>query len=348
MFLITTYFDRNYLSRGLVLYDSLKKHCEQFTLYILCLDKYTLEYFFENACRYPEVISLSLDEVEEFDTEFKQCKENRSIIEYYFTLSPCLPLYLLKKFNLPHICSLDADIMFFSSPAVVFSYLGKYSIIITPHSFSPELKSLEIYGIYNVSFQIFKNDDRGLKCLEYWRKQCINWCYDKLEDGKYADQKYLDNWVEDFKGVYAIDIPGIGVAPWNLDSYKITFHENQLYINKSKIIFYHFHGLRIVNRNLIIHGMSKYNVKVNKLITRQIYRPYIKNLLSFDTGNDAEIERHIISLQTAFQTVLFQNNWYFYKSGLIFRKSYFFDLLIRGINYISKKIVFTHKQNARN
>jgi len=336
---LTTYFDKNYLSRGLVLYNSLKNYCEQFELYILCLDDFTREYFSKNIDLYPEIKILSLNEIEGYDKEFKECKTNRSTIEYYFTLSPCLPLYLLKKFKIPHICSLDADIMFFSSPAVVFSYLEKYSILITPHNFSEELKSLETYGLYNVSFQIFKNDNHGLVCLESWRKQCIDWCYDRLEEGKYADQKYLDNWVKSFKGVCPIDLPGIGVAPWNLNSYKIAFIGNQLFLDNNKLICYHFHGLRFINRNLIIHGMSKYGVRINKIITGHIYKPYIKKLLSYKLGNDSEIERHIISPQSTFETILFQNNWYYYKSGILFEKNSFFDLLGRSINYFRKQII---------
>ena len=47
MFHFTTLFDKNYLSRGLVLYDSLKKNCDSFVLYVLCLDGFTKKYFSE-------------------------------------------------------------------------------------------------------------------------------------------------------------------------------------------------------------------------------------------------------------------------------------------------------------
>ena len=338
MFYFTTYFDNNYLSRGLVLYDSLKKHCEQFELYVLCLDDNTLEYFFKNIGCYPEIITLSINEIEEYDIELKKCKKNRSTIEYYFTLSPCLPLYLLKKYNIPHICSLDADIMFFSSPAIIFSNLENYSILITPHNFSPKLKSLETFGVYNVSFQIFKNDEKGLICLEMWRKQCIEWCYDKLEDGKFADQKYLDNWAINFKGVYPIDIPGAGVAPWNINSYTIKLYRNQLYINNNKLIFYHFHGLRIIDRNLIMHRLTDYSVEISRIIAQYIYKPYIKNLLSYKLSNDSEIKRHRAKSRSTLKTLLFQD-WFYYKAGILFEKNKFVKLLGKSIIYTKYQII---------
>lgn len=326
MVYFTTYFDKNYLSRGLVLYNSLKEHCEQFELYILCLDIFTFKYFLKNKNLYPEVNILSIIDIEEFDPELKSCKTNRSLIEFYFTLSPCLPLFVLKKFDIPHICSLDADIMFFNSPKKIFRYLDNYSIIITPHNFSPELKSREIYGKFNVSFQLFKNNEKGLSCLEKWRMQCINWCYDKFEDGKFADQKYLDNWIFN-KNVYVIDILGFGVAPWNISSYSVNMHGEQLYINNNKLIFYHFHGLRLIGRNIIMHGLNDYHVKMNKKIARYIYKPYIKSLFYYNLNDDSEINRIAINSRSFFKTFLFRKEWVYYKFGRLFRKSWLIELL---------------------
>ena len=156
MIYLTTYFDKNYLSRGLVLYDSLKQYTTDFCLYILCLDEYTEQYFTDRKEEFPNVVTLQLKAIEADDNELLLAKNNRSKIEYYFTLSPCLPLYLLKKYQLPHICSLDADILFCDSPEVIFDKLNNFSIIITPHKFSEELLHLDEFGKYNVSFQIFK------------------------------------------------------------------------------------------------------------------------------------------------------------------------------------------------
>ena len=117
MLYFATYFDNNYLSRGIALYHSLNENCKDFfLLYVLCLDEATEQYFHHNQFDFPHVKTITLSEIEQFDTELHQSKKNRSIIEYYFTLSPCLPLYLLQKFNLSHICTLDADILFLSNP----------------------------------------------------------------------------------------------------------------------------------------------------------------------------------------------------------------------------------------
>lgn len=337
MFYFTTFFDKNYLSRALVLYDSLKRHCVKFEFYALCLDEYCLNYFSINTEKYPEVISISLDEIEKKDFELKESKKNRSIIEYYFTLSPCLPLYVLNKYKLAHICSLDADIMFFSSPEPAFSYLENYSILITPHNFPQELKEYEKFGIYNVSFQIFKNDENGRICLESWRKQCIDWCYDKLEDGKFADQKYLDDWEKNFIGVSPITDIGCGVAPWNVYSYKIRKVKKDVYVNGTKLIYYHFQGLSFIGDHLVKHGLNYYiKGQKSKQIRDFIYKPYIRNIINYTEKSNFENKRNKIVLHSTLKTILLQKDWYYIRAGVLFESNTL-------LNWAGKSLIFGKK-----
>ncbi len=266
----STLFDKNYLPKGLVLYDSLKKYCIDFELYILCLDDFSFSYFVENKNSYPQINLLRLQDVEENDAALKVAKSNRSLIEYYFTLSPCLPLYILNTFNLPHICTLDADIVFYSSPEPLFDNLKNYSIIITPHKFYKAVQHYAKWGLYNVSFQIFKNNATGKECLQHWKDQCIEWCYDKPdeENGRFADQKYLDNWEHLYPGaVKALNDDVSGLAVWNLGSYKFTVNDNEFYSNDKRLIFYHFHNFKIITQKWASNSLCSYSVKHQKSIS---------------------------------------------------------------------------------
>jgi hypothetical protein len=289
MFHFTTYFDRNYLSRGLVLYESLKANCKQFELYILCLDEYTGNYFKDNAYTFPEIRVIQIEDLESDDEELRVCKDNRSQIEYYFTLSPCLPLYILKKYNVPHICSLDADIMFFHNVEPIFKLLDQYSIIITPHKFSAILlkEQRQKYGTYNVSFQVFKNNKAGLTCLEKWRRDCIDWCYDYFEDvngGRFADQKYLDSWKKDQpEDVVSLDMPSAGLAVWNIDNYRYRLKNDIVFVDKEPLIFFHFHNFKILADNLALNGFNQYKVtRSSKILDRNIYLAYWNELTKFN------------------------------------------------------------------
>src|SRR6185503_15291489 len=98
---------------------------------------------------------------------------------------------------------------FFGSPSAVFREQGEASVGIVPHRFPPRLAHLVENGIYNVAWVSFQRDRDGLECLEWWRKRCIEWCHDYIDNGRFADQGYLDEFPKRFGGVCAIDHPGI-------------------------------------------------------------------------------------------------------------------------------------------
>jgi hypothetical protein len=280
MFYFSTYFDKNYLTSALVLIDSLEKHCKDFTLFILCLDDFTYRYFNKNNNTNNNIQLISLRDIECYDVELKGCKNNRSLVEYYFTLSPCLPLYILNKFNIEHICSLDADIKFYSNPEELFNNLNEFSIIVTPHKFSFPNKEKIIYGKNNVSFQIFKNNTVGRNCLEDWRKKCIEWCYDELDDvnSRFADQKYLDTWINEYPGeVKELYDSVSGLAPWNTDNYKIEYKNNLYYSDNLKIIYFHFQRFKILSNRIAFNAFKEYNIMNQKQLAA-IYLDYWKSL----------------------------------------------------------------------
>jgi hypothetical protein len=285
---LTTFFDKNYLSRGLALYNSLKEYTADFELYIHCLDDFTRDYFEKNKIDFPEVRTLQLEDIEENDADLAIAKTNRSRIEYYFTLSPCLPLYLLKKYSLPHICSLDADILFLNSPKSLFDKLNEYSIVITPHKFSDEITHLSRFGMYNVSFQIFKNNETGLACLQKWKDECIDYCGDEYDEvnERFADQKYLDKWLDLYPNeVFVLNDTVSGIAPWNLNNYKVEKKENRYFSNDEQMIFYHFHHFKIFNASWASNGFNEYKAKQQKGVDA-LYLDYWNKIDAFNNQFD--------------------------------------------------------------
>lgn len=272
-----TFFDSNYAAQGLSLYSSLKKYAaNNFSLYILCLDDELFNRL--KDMELANVTLISLQQIESVYPELLQAKSNRSLIEYYFTLSPVLPLYILDKFKESIIASLDADILFFSSPVPIFDELGDRSIYIVPHRFRSHQADLLISGQFNVQCQLFRNDDVGKKCLHEWMQQCLEWCFDRYEDGKFADQKYLDSWPEKFKKHLVISKNlGVGIAPWNIQDEKISSIKNEFFINDNKVIFYHFHGFKPFNRFVFKLGLSTYKAPRSSNLL-EMYRIYANEL----------------------------------------------------------------------
>jgi hypothetical protein len=274
----TAILDYNYLGRLKALFDSMRQHHKNFTLFIVCLDDKLYQYLSRN--KLPDTETIRLDDIEQFYPELIEVKKVRAAIDYIFTLSPYYPSYILENYKeIPFICSLDVDQYFFSSAESIFKELQSCSVLITPHRFTKKITHFERYGLYNVSFQIFKNDHYGCKCLKIWREQCLAWCKDEWEENKFADQKYLETWAE-YLGdkVQAISNPGLGLAPWNIENYKLAVQNNKIYVDQHALILFHYQGLRFLKNNLINSGLAHYNAAVTKLIQRRILQPIIVHL----------------------------------------------------------------------
>ena len=287
-----TLFDINYLSRGLALLDSLKKHSSsQLKLFVLCLDKETENFFKKNE--FEHVVTINLNSIESWKNELAVSRENRTLVEYYFTLSPALPLYILENFKeIDFITTLDADIVFYDDPNLVFNSFKNHSILITPHRFSEKRKHLEVHGKYNVSFQSFRNDETGNQCLKWWLEKCIHWCKDEmdLKNNRYADQKYLD----EFELIYGEKVKvlteiGAGLAPWNIDNYTIGYNDSKLFVNSEPLIFYHFHHFRIYSKTIFITGVDFYGAITPSLVFDKLFLPYFNLLIGQSNSNEKNI-----------------------------------------------------------
>lgn len=224
------------------------------------------------------VCLIALEDFERNDAALLAVKPERSLTEYYFTCTPSLPLYIFRRFPEQNILTyLDADLFFVSDPAPLFDELGQGSIGIIEHRFPSELCHLEMYGMYNVGWITFRRDEQGIACLEWWRERCIEWCYDRVEPGRFGDQKYLDRWPELFPGVRVLQHKGANVAPWNVSGYELTVRGGQIFVDDQPLIFYHFHGLSQIRPWLYNPRLSYYRLQMSDVLLK-VYEMYIQVL----------------------------------------------------------------------
>lgn len=258
-----TLFDSNYLSRGLAMYESLSENCDSFHLYVFAFDDLCFDVLKNEKLKNVTIISLSDFE----DPELLEIKPTRSAGEYCWTCTPSVIKYAIDKFNLPLCTYLDADLYFFNDPAVLIEEMGDKSILITEHRYTPRYDQSATSGIYCVQFMTFKNDKYGMDSLIWWRDACLEWCYARFENGKFGDQKYLDDWPTRFENVHVLQHLGGGIAPWNIQQYDLVTSD-------FKLIFYHFHGLKFLNNNHVELG----NYRLKEIDIKILYSPYIKKL----------------------------------------------------------------------
>ena len=280
-----TLFNENYLANGIALYNSLLKHSKNdFHLYVLAMDDITYEILSNQKNSKMTCISLSQFE----DTELLSIKTNRTFGEYCWTCTPSLIRYCLDEFKLASCIYLDADLYFFDDPAIGWNEIpDKCSVLITEHNYHPKHDNRFMNGFYCVQYVGFKNNEDGNIVLNWWRESCLNWCFARIEDNKFGDQKYLDDWLVKFKGVWVVKNKGVGVAPWNIELYEVKKEDEGLHVidkvtkEKYPIIFYHFHGFKVFKKKI---RLTEHVYIIDDSDLKYIYQPYIDEVLQHVNG----------------------------------------------------------------
>jgi hypothetical protein len=293
-----TYFDHRYLSRALALHASLQRHCGEFLLYALCMTEECHAALI--ALSPPGLIPIRLEELEAADPELLRVKPERSAIEYYFTCGPAFVDWLFKADPTIEVLTyLDADLFFFASPDPVFDAFEDHSILIVRHDFSHAGESERLFGRYNVGWISLRRDGNGTACAAWWRKACLEWCRDVPEAGRYADQKYL----EEFPRRWPVQEnwhPGVNLAPWNVDNYRFAVGRERVpLVDGRPVIAFHFHGLRRIAPFLWYTTHHIYGTSPSSRLKEAIYGPYLAELNRIEAGLQARfpalsapLERH--------------------------------------------------------
>jgi hypothetical protein len=249
-----TVFNAYYLPRGLVLYDSLRDAFPDFRLHVLCMDEATCEVLDELAL--PSLVAVPIEDLEAHDRALAGVRPTRSAVEYCWTASAPFCLFCLEQdTDVERITYLDADVQFFA-PLSGDELAG--SVVIVPHRYASRWQWLERdSGPYNVQLVSFRRDADGIDALRLWRRQCIEWCYDRVEDGRYGDQRYLDDWPERLAGVQVLQEPGAGLAAWSSTRFRLELNRGAILVDGRPLLFYHFHGLRLLRRNAVAWPLDR-------------------------------------------------------------------------------------------
>lgn len=272
-----TYFDSNFIYQGLALYESLCKHAGDFTLWVLCFDD--TAYLLLNRLNLPHLRIICLKDFEAANPSLLSIKANRSFLEYYWTSTPFLLSYVLNQRPEVDLLSyLDADLFFYSDLSPIYEEFKQGSLYVIPHRFilgsavSPDGHELSnpLPGIYNVGYVGFRRDTSAFSCLERWEKQCVNWCYCRIENGKLGDQKYLDDWPERFSGVVVSKNHGVGAGGWNLKDYRVSKRNGSIYLDDVPLVMLHLNFIDLLSSRCFT-GTARWYLQT-------VYRPYAQAL----------------------------------------------------------------------
>ena len=273
-----TYFDSNYLMKGLAMLDSLQKYGGEHQVYVICLDNQALQIMEALALPHVQVLPLAL--IERKYPELRTAKKNRGAVEYYWTLTPVILEYLLQAVPAGDILVyLDSDLYFFSDLDPVFQEMAGASVYIHAHNFPSDWQHLDVYGKYNVGMMAFRNDAEAHVVLEWWKRRCLEYTGREIiqtEDGlsRFGDQKYLDYFQDISQSVRVAAHIGVGVAPWNVHGFALsTKQDGTPLVNGVPVIFYHNHSFAILAEGCVSPAMPAYPLPDEAL--RLFMAPYI-------------------------------------------------------------------------
>jgi hypothetical protein len=235
-----TLFDSNYLPLGMALHQSLMTHAQPFQLWVLCMDELVEQQLQQLAL--PQVHLIPLHQIE--TPALRAIKPGRSRGEYCWTLTSFTFQAVFDRApTAQRVTYLDADLFFFDNPRVLLQELAADKhVLFTEHAYAPEYDQSQTSGRFCVQFLTFKRTEPALTVMQWWQNRCLEWCFNRVEDGKFGDQKYLDEWSNLFsEDVQIVQQVEKTLAPWNVNFFAQKTLENL------HPVFYHFHGLKIVS-----------------------------------------------------------------------------------------------------
>ena len=259
-----TLFDSGFLPQALALHASMQRHVRAHCLWMLCVDERAHELLERLAL--PNVRLMRLADHE--TPELLAVKPGRGRGEYCWTLAPFAPRFVMQcDPSAQRVTYLDADLWFRRHPGRLFDEFDASGagVLITDHGYAPEHDLSAVSGQYCVQFMVFHRE-RGETVRRWWQERCLEWCFARLEDGKFGDQKYLDDWPERFgPQVHVLSDQALTQSPWNMTRFPY-----------SQAVLYHFHGLRIAPGRRIdlapIHPIPP-------VVLENIYEPYLVDLV---------------------------------------------------------------------
>ncbi|HEO8420463.1 TPA: hypothetical protein VBX77_002489 [Yersinia enterocolitica] len=327
---------KEYCIKIMAVYQSLIKNSDTFNLWVCCTDAITYKFLNEKNLK-----NMHLIRVEEIETdELRAVKQERMINEYCWTLKSFLIEYILLNNDVEQVLYCDGDIYFFSNPESIFTEWGSASIYLTPQR---DLAWVEQkYGKYQAGIVGFRNDETGLAAVQWWKDRCLEWCSVVESNGRFGDQKYLDQLPVMFDNVRISTNLGVNAAPWNIiynNDFKVSLQGDKVLINNYPLVAYHFSCLTIYDSDKF-DLWSMHQLQIQKEIMNYIYVPYLDHvealILSYRDSYPGIIKATLstndfIQAKTKYHSTKLKKRMIKYNNYLLLTSIFSKEYLVKGL-----------------
>jgi len=269
-----TVLNYKYVPHFLVQIASFEKIIKnKYCFWVLCVDLES--YLFLKQCELPDVHILYWREIADPPLQKQRQKHKNSDAHFCWVCKTFFLKYLIQKKRIEKVLYIDSDLFLCSDPGALFDHcLNRYSICLTPHYYNKELTVKQFknkYGVYNAGFVGVNN--KAIEFLSWWQEKTYERCgeYEQLApaEGRINDQGYLDLVQSLFENVKDLGRE-YNTGPWNIED--ISFENGEPYLGEKKVIFYHFHQLKVENWEVTQYLRSEDNFAIAPLAS--IYKQY--------------------------------------------------------------------------
>ncbi len=261
-----TLCDGAYAHYAHALFMSIKQHVSQFHLYVLCVDEAARDKLSPWQGEHLTLLLLSDHET----ADLLAVKATRTRGEYCWTLTPFSFDFVFNTYpDVETLTYLDADLCFLGPDTAIRQEFiqSKKGALITLHAYAPDYDQSATSGKFCVQYVIFHRS-QGRTILQDWQQKCLEWCFNRVENGRFGDQKYLDEWPIRFPDdVHVLTALNSILAPWNAIRFPY-----------SEAVIWHFHGLRLVEIDGRAQVQMDSSYKLPDVTIKHVYEPYVAHL----------------------------------------------------------------------
>jgi glycosyltransferase involved in cell wall biosynthesis len=261
---VFTIVSKNYLSFARTLLSSVKRHHPEWDPYVLLVDEVNNEFVPEEEpfeIRFMSDLNLP---------DFKKFIFRYNILELNTAVKPWMFSWLFNnEKNYDKVIYIDPDIYIYDRLTEVEEALNSGSLmVLTPHLSDflnddkkpSELNILQA-GTYNLGFLAVARHADTKRFLEWWQTKLEYECTVDIPNGLFVDQKWMDMAPGFFKDVFILHHPGYNVAYWNLKHRNVTLRDGNYFVNKERLVFFHFSGVNPSNLSVLSKHQDRFTLQ---------------------------------------------------------------------------------------
>ena len=274
-----TYFDHNYLPRGLALYHSLQRHSPRARLWVLCLSEAC--YRALKSLDLPGLMPVGLADFEAADPDGRRHAADPQPDRILLHLLSGLEAVRPRRGDGGGVGHLSRQRPFLLRLAGAHLRRDEGRLV-RHHSASLHQAPCAPAAVWNLQCRLgqrpqLRGGTRGARLVARTLHRVVLRLRRRGGD-RFADQRYLNRLPGLFPNVHVIEHLGANLAPWNFAERQLEWRDGSVRIDgKYDLLFFHFHGVKRTG-GYYFNSHRTFSAPFPRLMREHVYEPYVAAL----------------------------------------------------------------------